>query len=182
MTAPAFDATRAIRFDLTEGSVRANGQDEPLVLVPSSALSSLLASGPAEAAETFGRTLGGAIGRRAAAEIDDLATTPIETFVTQLAGHAALLGVGSLSIERWGRALVIVLERSPLAALLLAPLVAAALETASGRKVWSVLLSNEEGAARILVASQGGVERVRNWLTSGLGWRDALAKLQGGAA
>jgi len=181
MPSSSFDATHAIQFDLTQGSVCAGGQNERLVLVPSSALSDLVASGGEQAAETLGRKLGGAIGSGAAARVTDLPNASIETFVTQLAGQAAILGVGSLSLERWGRALVVVLERCPLASALIAPLVAAAFETASGRQVWCLLLAHEQQTARVLVASKSAVARADQWLRSGVSWRDAVSRLHGGA-
>ena len=102
--------------------------------------------------------------------------------MTQLAGEAALAGVGVLSVERWGRALVIVLEESPLPAALVSPLVGAALEAASGRKVASALLSHDARSARVLVSSDRAVARVREWMASGVPWGDAIAKLHGGGS
>jgi hypothetical protein len=104
----------------------------------------------------------------------------MEAFVTQLAGEGALAGVGVLSIERWGRALVVVIEKSPLVGTLLAPLVASAIEAAFGRRVWGALLSRDEHAARVLVASESAVERVREAIASGTAWGEALAMLHRG--
>jgi hypothetical protein len=182
MTAPSFDATHAVRFDLNRGSVRAGGEDECLLLVPSNALARLVASAPPQAAEALGHTMGAAIGRRTRARLEDVASASIEAVVTQLAGQAALAGVGALAVERWGRALVVLIEGSPLATALLVPLVASALEATFERKVWCALLSTEGNNARILVASEQGIARVRNWMASGVPWGDALTRLQGGAS
>jgi hypothetical protein len=182
MAAPSFDPTRAVRFDLPNGSVLAGGENgERVLLVPTNALDDLVLSAPPEAVEALGRALGAAIGRRAAARLDP-ASAPIEAFVTQLAGEAAVAGVGALSIERWGRALVVVVEDSPLVGTLLAPLVAAAVEAASGRKVSCALLSRDERAARVLLGSDGAIARVREWIASGTPWGEALVKLHGGVA
>ncbi len=181
MAAPTFDSARAVRFDLVHGSVQAGSRDERLLLVPAAALSNLIAAAPTEAAETLARSLGSSIGTRASARIGDLAGASVDWFVTQLAGEAALAGVGVLSIERWGRALVVLIERSPLTSAVLAPLVAAALEAAGGRRVWCTVLSHDDQATRVLVASQHAVERVRNWMGSGSVWGEALAKLHAGA-
>ncbi len=180
MMAPSFDSTHAVRFDLASGSVRAAGQDERLVLLPAAALANLLLYASADAGVALGRALGESIGRRVAARIG--ATEPsVEQFATQLAGEAALAGVGVLGLERWGRALVVVIEQSPLAVPLLAPLVGAAVEAASGRKnVGSVLLVHDDGASRVLIASERGIERVRAWMMAGTPWGDALVKLHGG--
>jgi hypothetical protein len=181
MAAPTFDSARAVRFDLVHGSVQAGSRDERLLLVPAAALSSLVAAAPPEAAEALARALGTSIGTRASVRIGDLAGASVDWFVTQLAGEAALAGVGVLSIERWGRALVVLIERSPLTSTVLAPLVAAALEAAGGRRVWCTVLSHDEQVTRVLVASQQAVERVRNWMGSGSVWGEALAKLHAGA-
>jgi hypothetical protein len=182
MSAPSFDPTHAVRFDLPHGSVRAGGDGgERVLLVPTSALDDLVLSAPSEAVEALGRALGAAIGRRAATRMDPR-TAAIDAFVVQLAGEAALAGVGALGIERWGRALVVVVEDSPLGGALLAPLIAAAITAASGRQVASALLSRDERTARVLVGNDASVARVRDWIASGMPWGEALVKLHGGAA
>jgi len=182
MAVPSFDPTHAVRFDLPHGSVRAGGDGgERVLLVPTSALDDLVLSAPQEAVEALGRALGTAIGRRTAARMDP-SNAPIDAFVTQLAGEAAIAGVGALSIERWGRALVVVVEDSPLSGALLAPLVAAAVEAASGKHVACALLSRDERTARVLLGSEAGISRAREWIASGVPWGEALVKLHGGAA
>jgi hypothetical protein len=180
MVAPSFDATHSIQFDLGRGNVRSG--DEQVLLVPANALAHLTAVAPAEARQALGHALGAAIGRRARARLQDVGEASIEAVVTQLAGEAALAGIGSLSIERWGRAIVVLVEGSPLAHTLLAPLVDSALEAMFGRKVWCTLLSGEDPAARVLVASERGTERVRDWIASGVPWGSALTRLQGDLA
>src|SRR5215469_14307836 len=107
MAGTSFDPTHAVRFDLPHGSVRAGGEEERVLLVPTSALDELVLSAPPEAVEALGRALGAAIGRRAASRMDAKSAS-VEAFVTQLAGEAAIAGIGALSVERWGRALVVV--------------------------------------------------------------------------
>jgi hypothetical protein len=182
MAVPSFDPTHAVRFDLPHGAVRAGGDGgERVLLVPTSALDDLVLSASPEAVEGLGRALGSAIGRRAAMRMDP-ATAGIDAFVTQLAGEAALAGVGALSIERWGHALVVVVDDSPLSGALLAPLIAAAIEAASGRHVACALLSRDEKAARVLVGSDAGIVRIREWIAAGIPWGEALVKLHGGGA
>jgi hypothetical protein len=152
------------------------------LLVPANALARLVAAASEEALEALGHALGDAIGRRARARLLDVTQSSIETVVTQLAGEAALAGIGALSVERWGRAIVVLVEGSPLSPPLLAPLVASTLEATFGRRVWCALLSGEREPARVLVASERGTERVRNWIASGVPWGDALRRLQGDAA
>jgi hypothetical protein len=177
---PSFDSTRAVRFDLAQGAVRAAHHDERLLLVPSSALDDLILSASPEAVDALARSMGSAIGRRAAARIGAEAATSVASFVEQLAGEAALSGVGSLSFERWGRAMVVVVEHSPLPTALLAPLVSSALEAAAGRPVWSTLLVRDERSARLVVASESGVARVRAAMAGGTSWGQALTMLHGG--
>jgi hypothetical protein len=112
----------------------------------------------------------------------DPQSASLETFVTHLAGEAAVSGVGALSVERWGRAVVVVMEGSPLSGALLAPLVSGAIEAASGRGVECALLSRDEHFARVLVGGERGVGRVREWIAGGLPWGEALTRMQGGAS
>lgn len=182
MAAPSFDPTHAVRFDLSRGSVRTHRDDGRVLLVPSAALDDLILSATPAAVEAFGRALGAAIGRRAAASMGDPQGASVDVFVTHLAGEAAIAGVGALAVERWGRALVIVIEDSPLAGTLLGPLVASALEVASGRRAWCTLLSRDDRVARVLAGSERAIGRVREWIASGIGWSEAVVKLHGGEA
>jgi hypothetical protein len=179
MAASSFDATGAVQFDLSHGAVRAGSEREPVLLLPCSALEDLALSAPAEA-EVLGRALGSAIGKRAAARMSDPRGVSVEGFVTQLAGEAAVAGVGVLSVERWGRALIVVVEESPLAGALLAPLVAAAIEAALGKPVSAGLLARDARVARVLVASESAVARALEAISGGASWGDVLAKLNAG--
>jgi hypothetical protein len=182
MSAATFNPAQSVRFDLAHGAVHAGASDDRLLLVPLAALTDLADAAPPAAVEALGRALGSAIGRRAAARIGEVTGSSLEDFVTQLAGEAALAGVGVVSIERWGRALVVVVEDSPLRGAIVAPLVGAALEAAFGRKVATAVLSLDARSARILVSSDGAVGRVRHWIASGVSWPDAIAKLHGGGS
>jgi hypothetical protein len=182
MVAFSFDPTHAVRFDLPRGSVRTRGDDDRVLLVPAAALDDLVRSASPEAVETLGRALGAAIGRRAAVRMGDPQGASMDSFVAQLAGEAAIAGVGALSIERWGRALVVVVEDSPLVGTLLAPIVSSALEAASGRRTWCALLSRDDRIARLLVGSEHAIGRVRGWIASGVGWSEAVVRLHGGGA
>jgi hypothetical protein len=182
MAAASFNPTHAIRFDLQRGSVRSGDGDERLLLVSSAALMDLARSAPSEAVEALGFALGSAVGRRASARIGDPSGSSTEDFVTQLAGEIALAGLGVLSVERWGRALVVVLDESPLLGTLVVPFVTAALKGASKRNVYGVLLAHGPRAARVLISSERAVDRVRGWIASGVSWGDAIAKLHGGGS
>jgi hypothetical protein len=182
MSARSFDPTRAVRFDLPSGNVRTERDDGRVVLVPKAALDDLLRSAPLEAVDALARALGAAIGRRAASSMGDPQSVSIDAFVAHLAGEAAIAGLGVLGVERWGRALVVSIEDFPLVETMLGPFVASALEVASSRRVWCTLLSRDDRAARVLVASEQTAGRVRDWIASGVAWGEAVVKLHGGEA
>jgi pimeloyl-ACP methyl ester carboxylesterase len=182
MNAHSFDPTHAVRFDLPRGSVHTERDGARMLLVPAAALDDLVLSAPPEVLDLLGRSIGAAIGRRAAARIGDAQGATVEAFVTQIAGEAAVAGVGALSVERWGRALVVVVEGSSLAGPLLHAVVGSAVEAAAGRRVSCVLLSRDEQVARFFLGSEGGCARLKEWLLSGATWGEALVKLHGGAA
>jgi hypothetical protein len=182
MAVPSFDCTHAVHFDLPRGAVHAKGDPEAQVLVPATALESLLRDVPAIIAERFGAALGAAVGRRVAARLTDAETASVEGFVTQLAGEAALAGLGSLAVERWGRALVFVVSGSPVADSVMVPFLASAIEAACGIRPVCLWLVGHDRTSRIFVGSQAGVDRVREWMASGLPWADAIARLNQGAS
>ena len=182
MSAPSFDPTHAVQFDLSRGNVRTKRDDDRVLLVPMAALDELLRSVPAPAVEAMGRAIGAAIGRRAAMSLRDPQNASVEVFTSHLAGEAAIAGIGALSIERWGRALVVVIENSPLEGRLLATVVASAIEVASGRRAHCALLSRDDRCARIFVGSEQAVDRIRTWVASGVPWSEAVVRLHGGAA
>lgn len=182
MTAPTFDSAHAVRFNLPRGAVLAGAHDERLLLVPSSIMEELVRTAPPEAIDGLARSLGAAVGRRAATRFDSVQNVSVEAFVTQLAGEAALAGIGALTVERWGRAMVVALVDCPLPDPLLAPLVASAVSAASGRSADGTLLSRDERTARVLVSSERVVERVRAWIAAGTPWAEALARAQGAKA
>jgi hypothetical protein len=182
MPASSFDSTHAIQFDLDRGRVRPAGEDESVILVPAGALASLVSGASPAAVEASGTAMGAAIGRRVRVRLPSVADASVEAVVTQLAGEAALGGIGVLAVERWGRAVVVLVEGSSLPSSLLAPLVAAALEAVFGRRVGCTLLSSDGQSSRVLVASERAIDRVRGWLTAGIAWGDALTRLHGDAA
>ena len=182
MSAPSFDPTLAVRFDLLQGSVRAGWPEDRVVLVPAAALTEALGSAPAGAVDALGRALGAGVGRRAAARMLDPQASSLEEFATQLAGEAALAGLGKLAVERWGRALVLAFDDFPLPIAVVSSVAASAIEAALGRKAWAVTLSHEGHAARVLLTSEGAAARVLAWIASGIAWGDALVKLHEGAS
>ena len=182
MSAPSFNSTQAVHFDLAHGAVRAGSGDDRVLLVPIAALADLARTASNESVAALAKAIGAAIGRRAASRIGDAATSSLEEFITQLAGEAALAGVGVWSLERWGRALVVVIDDGAPPTAFVAPLVGAAIEAASGRKVACGLLASDQRSARVLVSSDRAVERVKQWVASGVSWGDAITRLHGASS
>jgi pimeloyl-ACP methyl ester carboxylesterase len=178
---PAFDPTRAVRFDLPRGSVIA-GTNERHVLLSCAALDDLVLIAGPDAANAVGRSFGSSIGARVAARLGGtmgVSASPMETVIAHLGGELSLTGLGALSVERWGRALVFVIDRPGAADLgFLASILEGALEACSGRATRCTSLGREKTIVRLLVASDTAVERVRGWLDSGVAWSEVLARLQ----
>jgi hypothetical protein len=173
-----FDPSQSVTFDLAHGLVHLEGAPSRL-LVPADALAALAGAAGPEAAATFGRALGEAMGRRVATRLAP-GEAAVDAVVEHLGGELALGGLGSLGLERWGKALVMVVDQSPLGAagdLVLEAALGAAVEAAAGRRVCAVLLGREGVRARFLLGGEAGVTKVRAWLAAGASWGDALVRL-----
>ena len=151
------------------------------MLVPASLLDDIVESAGAVVAVTVAHAIGTAWGRRVAARFGGAAevrAASIDVVVSHFGGELALAGAGAARLERWGRALVVVVEGSPVRSdASIAALVEGALATATGRAVACTSIAREGSAVRILVASASAVERARSWLANGASWGDVLAKL-----
>src|SRR5215472_7299509 len=149
-----------VRFDLPSGTVRAQ-DNERVVLVPAAALDSLAKSAGVDAACAFTKALGAAVGGRVAAHAgsaDAVRKATLETLVTELGAELALAGWGALSLERWGRAMVIAVQGPPLAEQrLLASFVEGAIGVFSGGREVRCLSLGGDGTIRILVAGPRAV-------------------------
>jgi hypothetical protein len=179
--------TQAVTFDLSHGRVGVAGA-KPGVLVPADALGALCgAAGPA-ASGAFGREIGLAMGRRIgvllAGEAGDataaVRAATLEQVVEALGAEVALAGLGAVELERWGRALVLVVDGSPLGAAgdaLLEAVLEAALAAGADRPARVVRLERDGERARFLVTGAGAAERVCEWLRAGVAWPDVVARL-----
>jgi len=185
MALPRFDPSHSVKFDLGRGTVQIDGSS-PRVLVPPSALLDLCQHAGEESLRDFGKKLGTEAGRRLAEHLGSATQSAgLEPFLEHLGGNLALLGLGSLLLERWGKALVFVVEGSPLGgagAHLLGAVIEGALQRALGRDTRAVVLASDSDEVRLLVTGAGGAEKVRKWLADGVSWGDALARLQGGGS
>jgi hypothetical protein len=182
-TAP-FDASKAVTFDLAHGEIRLEDEARR-VLVAADALVQLCDAAGGDAVTSFGRSLGEGIARRIAGGIEgSVRDASLETVVDHLSGEWALAGLGSLHFERWGHALVVIIDHAlsgPSGEGLLESTLAAAISGAAGGVLSCVRLAREEGRVRFLVTGSTGAEKVRGWLGSGVAWADALGRLQPGA-
>ena len=132
MPSPPFDQARTVRFDLARGSVVHEGARH--VLVPIDALDEL-AKSSAPVVTAVAELIGAAMGRRIRTKLGSPRGASLEAFANQLGGELAIAGYGTLALERWGRAMVIALEQTPLASSLVVPLLASALGTAAAQRV-----------------------------------------------
>lgn len=186
-----------VTFDLAHGLVHLEGAPAR-VLMPADGLAALCAAAGEEAAGELGRAVGRAMGLRVASRLAPLAeaegatqagegarAASIETMVDHLGAELSLAGLGSLGIERWGHALVMVIDHCPLGARgdgLLEAALGEAVGVATSRHVRAVLLARDGTRARLLLASAPVAERVRSWLRGGVAWGDALTRLHAASA
>jgi hypothetical protein len=181
--ARSFDPARAVDFDLTRGAVQGSS-GERVVLVPSSVLDEMIRLLAAPDAARVARSIGVACGARVAERLggtDEVRACSIELVTSHLAGELAVAGIGAIRLERWGRALVVVVANPAIGnGAALASILEGALGEATGRLVACAVIAREEGAARVLVASKAAIERAVGWLAEGVPWGDVLARLQRG--
>lgn len=181
MAEPAFDPEAAVRFDLSRGAT-ADAGGARLVLVPASALGALDAASLAAIGEGLGRACGERVASRLGGDGGVLAST-VETVVSHLAGELAVAGVGAMHVERWGRALVVVLEGAAIdREAFISALLGAAMSSATGREVSAARLSSDGDTARYFLGSAATAERVRARVAVGASGAAILAELQGGSS
>jgi hypothetical protein len=154
------------------------------VLVPTAALVALCGAATPEVVAGFARDLGESIGAAVAKRFElagvSAGAASIDEVAEQLGGELAVAGFGTLTIERWGRALVLVVDHGPAqgdADRILAPLLAAAVARASGAHAECVRLAREGQRARFLVTGSAAAEKVGAWLRAGVSWGEALVRL-----
>ncbi len=195
MAAERYRPDQDVTFDLAHGLVHLEGAPGR-VLVPADALGVLCASASPEAVASFGAAIGRSMGLRVAQRLASAAAPAeeggpaggatgaraagVEAMVDHLGAELSLAGLGSLGMERWGLALVVVVDHCPLGSRgdrLLEAIVGEAIASATARHARAVLLSRDGPRARLLLASPSAAERVRGWLQEGVAWGDALTRL-----
>lgn len=177
-----FDPRHKVHFDFKRGQVLLEGRLAQ-VLVPAEVLLALCQAAGTEAARDFGRRLGTEVGRRTSASLGDVQNASVEAVTQHMGGELALLGLGSLGVERWGNALVFTIDHSPPAsAHLLGSIVEGALQRAAGRDTRVIVLVSEPNRVRLLVVNPALENQVGQWLSSGSSWGDVLARLNASTA
>ncbi|WP_394823404.1 hypothetical protein [Pendulispora albinea] len=176
----SFDLSHAVTFDLARGSVRAIGA-ERTVLLPVDALFDLVSAVEPEVAASVGRGIGQSIGERLAEQLggaEGVRASPLDSVINAIAFEFSVAGFGAFGIERWGRAMVLVVEHAPrLGGTFLASVLEGTLEAATQTRVACMLLAAGP-VQRILVASPDAIDRVRAYIGEGTSWPDALSRLQ----
>jgi hypothetical protein len=175
-----FDPTREMKFDLGRGQVTISGR-APCLVVPREALLELLDAAGQGAARNFGQQLGIELGRRLAERLGSgIEQASVQSFVEQLGGELAMVGLGALGVERWGHALVITIDGAPsakAAVALVSAIISGALQRALSRDVSVVELSQIDARLRLLVVSPKTAAKVENWLGSKVAWGEVLTRL-----
>lgn len=175
------DLTYAVRFDLPRGSVHGAGE-ERAVLLPASIFADLIFAAGPEVAVSIALQMGESMGKRVALRLggrDAVRQATLEEMVTALAAEVSLAGLGALSLERWGKAMLFVLHNAPsIENKFLTALFEGALASSTGSAAHCGVVSSDAAGMRILVASANGLGRVREWIAQGSGWAEAIARLQ----
>ncbi len=189
-----FDPAAAVTFDMAFGHVHLDGAPNR-VLVPAKTLLELALAAGEDALADLGHALGEPMGRRVGTRLSEegdgdpaerrmraVRGASLEKVVTELSGELALAGLGALSAERWGRAIVWVVDQSPCGEdgdPLLAHILQAALRAMVDSPARLVPLQREGVRARFLVVSGAAVQDVRARLAKGDHWATVVAALHG---
>jgi len=181
MAGPAFDPNGAVRFDLRSGAA-SDSRGNRLVLLPSAALAGL----DADALGRMGDVLGRVCGARVAARLGGDAGVrglSVEVAIAHIAGELAISGLGMMHVERWGKAMVAVVENPSISDdAFVGAALGGALSAASGRTVAAAPLGREAGRARFFLGSGATAKRVTALVGEGRAFSDIIASIQGGTA
>ncbi|HEY8076793.1 MAG TPA: hypothetical protein VIF62_21855 [Labilithrix sp.] len=181
MAGPGFDPNGAVRFDLKTGAA-SDAKGQRLLLVPSASIESLDDGAQAKLGADLGRACGARAQQRLGGESGARGAS-LEAVINQLAGELAIAGVGAVHLERWGRALIVVVTNPSVASdSFLGAAVAAAIGAIGGRDVLAAALGRDRGAARYFIGSAATANKVRGLVAQGRAYAEIVAALQGGAA
>lgn len=176
---PHFDPSYALEFDFARGQIRVANAAERIA-VPCDALLALCQGATDDALRDFGRRLGTEAGRVMNDRLGQAWQASLETVVEHLGAELALMGLGSLGLERWGHALVLTFDHSPLGAAgdrLLGAVLEGAMQRSFGRDVVAIQLSREQERVRFFIGGHDGARKASDWLAQGVAWGDVLGRL-----
>lgn len=190
--APSFDPARSVTFDLEQGHVElADGEAQ--LLLPADALAALLAG------ESTARGLGRAVGVAAMERVgmrvagardagtdtrlvrDRIRSASLDTIVEMLGGELAVVGIGNLRVERWGNALLFVLDPFVLderADELLCGVFEGALAGVTDRECAALVVDRSGLQVRVLVSNEVAIARARKLRDGGAFFTAIASKLQ----
>lgn len=175
-----FDPTSAVRFDLNRGNVSVDDAGLKLLVAIEALLDLCKTAGP-EATRAFGHRLGVEAGARAAGRFRTGAEdASLDAVLEHLGGDLALVGIGSIGVERWGRVLVLTVSASALGEegdALTGAVLEGAVQRSMSRDVSMVRLHRDGDAVRYAALSPATAEKVRGWIRDGVSWGEALARL-----
>lgn len=184
-----FDPAQALRIDLARGQLALSGLDSgsaSRMLVPLDSMIDLLSSCEPEAITAFGAAIGTDIGRRIQTRLGSaIGQASLELYLEHLGGEVALMGLGNLSLERWGYAVVLVLQGLKDATaleLLVSSLLEAALQRSLSRDVSVVSFgrppsADSEPALKFALLGSHAKDEVEQALASGKSYGDVLTHL-----
>jgi hypothetical protein len=180
MASSAFDPNGAVHFDMSSGAA-SDARGTRLVLMPAAALEALERTTPGALAH-LGSEVGKACGARVAARLGGdkaVRSSTLEIVVSHLAGELAIAGLGVAHLERWGRALVIVVTNAGVASDgFMNAALAGALLAATGREVAIAPIGKDGTTVRYFVGAPPTVVKARGLVSQGKSWGDILAALQ----
>ncbi len=177
-----FDPSRALVFDLTHGQLR-DDEGTARLNIPALSLLRLCEQAGTDAQKDFARSLGTDIGRRIADRLGRSASdAPLHTWASHLGGHLALVGLGDLSLQLWGQALVISVAGIPTGGTqLVGHVLSAALQRGLG-KTAELVAFEQESSTSFLVVSSSTASKVSEMISNGVSLGEVIERLHKGAA
>jgi len=176
-----FDPGGYFAFDLARGAVHTRHGERVLVLA-SDVLGPLVSTAVRQGDLTAVRMLGKRIGEDAQRSLGgEVKSATPESVITHASGMLSLLGWGTLQLERWGHALVLVLEGAPSLdgeRLGLAALLGGLLTSLAGRDVACVPVDG----TRFVIVHPSIAEAVWSWSKDGKDLGSVVQRLQPEAA
>lgn len=180
MASPHFNPSNSVSFDLPRGRVEmSNGGGQ--VLLPANVLLSLFREMDAEVKRDLGAQVGTELGQRVARHLGaDFGSATDAEVVDVLGGEFALRGLGALSLERWGRALIVAVGHSPLGKEgqdFLGAILEGALRRCFGREVCLVGWGSELDVTRYAVVNPVAARAMKRLVADGAGFGDVMSRL-----